>query len=111
VQPALHGANADQDAGVRIVMRALEEPLRQIVANAGEEPSVVLSKILEGDSNYGYNALTGEYGDLVQMGILDPCKVTRSALQNAASIAGLILTTDCMIARVPEEPRMPPAME
>jgi chaperonin GroEL len=92
-------------------MRALEEPLRQIVANAGEEPSVVLSKILEGEGNYGYNALTGEYGDLVQMGILDPCKVTRSALQNAASIAGLILTTDCMIARVPEEPRAPAAME
>jgi chaperonin GroEL len=111
VQPGLHGANADQDAGVRIVMRALEEPLRQIVANAGEEPSVVLSKILEGDGNFGYNALTGEYGDLVQMGILDPCKVTRSALQNAASIAGLILTTDCMIARVPEEPRAPAAME
>ena len=110
VNQELHGANADQDAGVRIVMRALEEPLRQIVANAGEEPSVVLAKVLEGDGNYGYNALTGEYGDLVKMGILDPCKVTRSALQNAASIAGLILTTDCMIARVPEEPRAP-AME
>jgi chaperonin GroEL len=100
VNQGLRGANADQDAGVRIVMRALEEPLRQIVANAGEEPSVVLAKVLEGDGNYGYNALTGEYGDLVKMGILDPCKVTRSALQNAASIAGLILTTDCMIARV-----------
>ena len=110
VNQELHGANADQDAGVRIVMRALEEPLRQIVANAGEEPSVVLARVLEGKGNYGYNALTGEYGDLVQMGILDPCKVTRSALQNAASIAGLILTTDCMIARVPEEPRAP-AME
>ena len=110
VNHELHGANADQDAGVRIVMRALEEPLRQIVANAGEEPSVVLARVLEGKDNYGYNALTGEYGDLVQMGILDPCKVTRSALQNAASIAGLILTTDCMIARVPEEPRAP-AME
>ena len=110
VNQELHGANADQDAGVRIVMRALEEPLRQIVANAGEEPSVVLARVLEGKDNYGYNALTGEYGDLVQMGILDPCKVTRSALQNAASIAGLILTTDCMIARVPEEPRAP-AME
>jgi chaperonin GroEL len=107
VNPELHGANADQDAGVRIVMRALEEPLRQIVANAGEEPSVVLARVLEGKDNYGYNALTGEYGDLVQMGILDPCKVTRSALQNAASIAGLILTTDCMIARVPEEARPP----
>jgi chaperonin GroEL len=110
VNQDLHGANADQDAGVRIVMRALEEPLRQIVANAGEEPSVVLAKVLEGKDNFGYNALTGEYGDLVQMGILDPCKVTRCALQNAASIAGLILTTDCMIARMPEEPRAP-AME
>jgi chaperonin GroEL len=107
VQPGLRGANTDQDAGVRIVMRALEEPLRQIVANAGQEPSVVLARVLEGDGNFGYNALTGEYGDLVQMGILDPCKVTRSALQNAASIAGLILTTDCMIARIPEELRQP----
>jgi chaperonin GroEL len=107
VNQGLRGANADQDAGVRIVMRALEEPLRQIVANAGEEPSVVLARVLDGKDNYGYNALTGEYGDLVQMGILDPCKVTRSALQNAASIAGLILTTDCMIARIPEEPRPP----
>ena len=107
VNQELHGANADQDAGVRIVMRALEEPLRQIVANAGEEPSVVLARVLEGKGNYGYNALTGEYGDLVQMGILDPCKVTRSALQNAASIAGLILTTDCMIARIPEDARPP----
>jgi chaperonin GroEL len=107
VQPGLRGANADQDAGVRIVMRALEEPLRQIVANAGEEPSVVLARVVEGKDNYGYNALTGEYGDLVRMGILDPCKVTRSALQNAASIAGLILTTDCMIARIPEEQQQP----
>jgi len=111
VNPGLRGTNADQDAGVRIVMRALEEPLRQIVANAGEEPSVVLARVLEGKDNHGYNALTGEYGDLVKMGILDPCKVTRSALQNAASIAGLILTTDCMIARIPEEPRAPMAME
>jgi chaperonin GroEL len=104
----LSGANPDQDAGVRIVMRALEEPLRQIVANAGEEPSVVLARVVEGKGNYGYNALTGEYGDLVQMGILDPCKVTRSALQNAASIAGLILTTDCMIAQAPREAPAPP---
>jgi chaperonin GroEL len=106
----VRGVNPDQDAGVRIVMRALEEPLRQIVSNSGEEPSVVLARVLEGDGNYGYNALTGEYGDLVKMGILDPCKVTRSALQNAASIAGLILTTDCMIARVPQETPAP-AME
>ncbi|HEX6633721.1 MAG TPA: chaperonin GroEL [Usitatibacter sp.] len=97
----LHGENADQDAGIRIVFRALEEPLRQIAANAGAEPSVVVRKVLDGDGSFGYNALTGEYGDLVAMGVLDPCKVTRTALQNAASVAGLILTTDCMIAELP----------
>jgi chaperonin GroEL len=100
----LQGANADQDAGIRIVLRALEEPLRQIVSNAGEEPPVVLQRVVEGEGNFGYNAATGEYGDLVKMGVLDPCKVTRAALQNAASIAGLILTTDCMIAQVPDKP-------
>jgi chaperonin GroEL len=100
----LQGANADQDAGIRIVLRALEEPLRQIVRNAGEEPPVVLQRVVEGEGNFGYNAATGEYGDLVKMGVLDPCKVTRTALQNAASIAGLILTTDCMIAQIPEKP-------
>jgi chaperonin GroEL len=99
----LRGDNPDQDAGVRTVLRALEEPLRQIVANSGEEPSVVLSRVLEGACNFGFNALTGSYGDMVEMGILDPCKVTRTALQNAASVAGLVLTTDCMIARIPEE--------
>jgi len=99
----LRGANADQDAGIRIVLRALEEPLRQIVRNAGEEPPVVLQRVVEGEGNFGYNAATGEYGDLVKMGVLDPCKVTRAALQNAASIAGLILTTDCMIAQIPEK--------
>jgi len=99
----LHGANADQDAGIRIVLRALEEPLRQIVSNAGEEPPVVLQRVVEGEGNYGYNAATGEYGDLVKMGVLDPCKVTRAALQNAASIAGLILTTDCLIAQAPQQ--------
>jgi chaperonin GroEL len=98
----LRGENADQDAGIKIVLRALEDPLRQIVSNAGEEPSVVLNRVLEGKGNFGFNALTGEYGDLVEMGVLDPCKVTRVALQNAASIAGLILTTDCMIAQLPE---------
>ncbi len=98
----LRGENPDQDAGVRIVLRALEEPLRQLVANGGGEPSVVLNRVLEGDGGFGYNALTGEYGDMLRMGILDPCKVTRTALQNAASIAGLVLTTDCMIARIPE---------
>jgi chaperonin GroEL len=99
----LRGDNPDQDAGIRIVLRALEEPLRQIASNAGEEPSVVVNRVQEGEGNFGYNALTDKYGDMVQMGVLDPCKVTRTALQNAASIAGLILTTDCMIAQVPEK--------
>jgi len=106
----LRGENPDQDAGIRIVLRALEEPLRQLVANCGEEPSVVLNRVVEGDGGFGYNALTGEYGDMLQMGILDPCKVTRTALQNAASIAGLVLTTDCMIARIPESPAAGRAM-
>jgi len=101
---ALRGANADQDAGIRIVLRALEEPLRQIVWNAGAEPAVVLQRVVEGEGNYGFNAATGEYGDMVKMGVLDPCKVTRAALQNAASIAGLVLTTDCMIAQIPAKP-------
>ena len=99
----LRGENPDQDAGIRIVLRSLEEPLRQIAANAGEEPSVVVNRVQEGEGNFGYNALTDVYGDMVQMGVLDPCKVTRTALQNAASIAGLILTTDCMIAQIPEK--------
>lgn len=104
----LHTGNADQDAGVQIVLRAVESPLRQIVANAGGEPSVVVNKVLEGKGNYGYNAGSGEYGDMIEMGVLDPAKVTRSALQHAASIAGLMLTTDCMIAEIPEEkPTMP----
>jgi chaperonin GroEL len=94
--------NAEQDAGARIVLRALEEPLRQIARNAGDEPAVVLQRVAEGEGNYGYNAANGSYGDLVQMGVVDPCKVTRTALQNAASISSLILTTDCMIARIPE---------
>ncbi|WP_297575304.1 chaperonin GroEL [uncultured Deefgea sp.] len=99
----LKGANADQDAGIKIVLRAIEAPLRQIVQNAGEEPSVVVSKVLEGKGNFGYNAATGEYGDMVEMGVLDPTKVTRSALQHAASVAGLLLTTDCMIAELPKD--------
>lgn len=98
----LRGNNSDQDAGIKIVLRALEEPLRQIVANAGGEPSVVLNKIMENKGNFGYNAATEEYGDLIQLGILDPTKVTRCALQNAASIASLILTTDAMIADLPK---------
>ena len=104
----LKGDNPEQDAGIKIVLRAVEEPLRQIVANAGDEPSVVVNKVLEGKGNYGYNAANGTYGDLVELGVLDPAKVTRSALQNAASVAGLILTTDALIAELPEEkPAMP----
>jgi chaperonin GroEL len=108
----LKGANADQEAGIKIVLRALEAPLRAIVANAGEEPSVVISKVLEGSGNFGYNAATGEYGDLLQFGVVDPTKVTRTALQNAASIAGLILTTDATVAELPKEEKAPaPAPE
>ncbi|ACT49650.1 MULTISPECIES: chaperonin GroEL [Methylovorus] len=99
----LKGDNADQDAGIKIVLRAIEEPLRQIVANAGDEPSVVVNKVLEGKGNYGYNAANGTYGDLVELGVLDPAKVTRSALQNAASVASLILTTDALVAELPKE--------
>ncbi|MCZ8392874.1 chaperonin GroEL [Achromobacter xylosoxidans] len=101
----LKGANADQDAGIRIVRRALEAPLRAIVANAGEEPSVVVAKVADAKGNHGYNAATGEYGDLVEIGVVDPTKVTRTALQNAASIAGLILTTDATVAQAAEEPK------
>ena len=107
----LHGANPDQDAGVRIVRRALEEPMRQIVSNAGGEPSVIVARVEAGEGNFGFNALTNEFGDMVAMGILDPCKVTRTALQNAASVAGLILTTDCMIAEIPEPKPHTPTME
>ncbi len=99
----LKGDNADQDAGIKIVLRALEEPLRQIVANAGDEPSVVVNKVVEGKGNYGFNAQTGEYGDLVEMGVVDPTKVTRFALQNAASVASLLLTTEAMVAELPKD--------
>jgi chaperonin GroEL len=99
----IKGDNAEQDAGVKIVLRALEEPLRQIARNAGDEPSVVVNKVMEGKGNLGYNAATGEYGDMVAMGVLDPTKVTRCALQNAASVAGLMLTTDAMVAELPKE--------
>ncbi|MBU9132209.1 chaperonin GroEL [Burkholderia multivorans] len=105
----IKGANADQDAGIRIVLRALEAPLRVIVSNAGEEPSVVIAKVLEGKGNFGYNAATGEYGDLVEAGVVDPTKVTRTALQNAASIAGLILTTDATVADAPKDESAAPA--
>jgi len=100
----LKGDNQDQDVGISIAIRSMEEPLRQIVKNAGDEDSVVLNKVAEGEGNFGYNAGTGEYGDMIEMGILDPTKVTRSALQNAASIAGLLITTECMITDVPQDP-------
>ena len=105
----LKGDNDEQNAGIKIVLRAMEEPMRQIVSNCGEEPSVVVNKVAGGEGNFGYNAQTGEYGDMVAMGVLDPTKVTRTALQNAASVAGLILTTDCMVADIPEDkPAVPP---
>jgi chaperonin GroEL len=99
----LKGDNEDQNHGITIAKRAMEAPLREIVANCGEEPSVVLNKVAEGKGNYGYNAATGEYGDMVAMGILDPTKVTRTALQNAASIAGLMITTEAMVAEAPKK--------
>ncbi|MFN9014187.1 MAG: chaperonin GroEL [Pseudomonadota bacterium] len=106
---ALKGDNHDQDAGIKIVLRAVEQPLREIVGNAGDEPSVVINQVLSGKGNYGFNAATGQYGDMIEMGILDPTKVTRTALQNAASVAGLMLTTECMVAEAPkdEAPAMP----
>ncbi|MDB5775997.1 MAG: groL [Herbaspirillum sp.] len=99
----LKGDNPDQEAGIKIVLRAIEEPLRQIVFNAGGEPSVVIAAVLAGSGNYGYNAADGTYGDLVELGVLDPAKVTRSALQNAASVASLILTTDALVAESPDD--------
>jgi len=105
----LKGDNHDQTMGIDIARRAMEEPLRQICANAGDESSVILNKVEEGDGQFGYNAATGEFGDMLEMGILDPTKVTRAALQNAASVAGLIITTEAMVAEIPkEESAMPP---
>src|SRR5690554_4857643 len=105
----LKGDNEDQNVGIALLRRAVESPLRQIVANAGDEPSVVVDKVKQGEGNYGYNAATGEYGDMIAMGILDPAKVTRSALQAAASIAGLMVTTEAMIAEIKDDsaPAMP----
>ncbi|MEJ2309810.1 MAG: chaperonin GroEL [Gammaproteobacteria bacterium] len=105
----LTGDNHDQDVGITLARRAMEEPLRQIVANAGDEPSVVLNNVASGEGNYGYNAANGEYGDMVEMGILDPTKVTRSALQNAASVSGLMITTEAMVADEPKEEGAAPA--
>ncbi len=104
------GDNSDQDAGIAMTRRAIEGPLRQIVTNAGEEASVVIDRVRNGEGNFGYNAATGEYGDMIEMGILDPTKVTRTALQHAASVAGMMITTECMVADIPEDkagPAMP----
>jgi chaperonin GroEL len=99
----LKGSNEDQNHGIAIALRAMEAPLREIVTNAGEEPSVIVNKVKEGKGNFGYNAATGEYGDMVEFGILDPTKVTRTALQNAASIAGLMITTEAMVTEAPKK--------
>jgi chaperonin GroEL len=106
----LTGANDDQTVGIKILSRAIEEPLRQIVQNAGEDGAVVLAKVREGKGSYGYNAATGDYGDMIDMGILDPTKVTRLALQNAASVAGLLLTTEVMVAEAPKKDHDHPPM-
>ncbi|HYO94299.1 MAG TPA: TCP-1/cpn60 chaperonin family protein, partial [Polyangiaceae bacterium] len=95
--------NDEQQFGVKIIYRSVEEPLRQIVANAGEEGSIVVQKVREGTGNFGFNAATGKYGDLVAEGVIDPVKVVRSALQNAASVAGLMLTTEALVAERPKE--------
>jgi len=99
----LRGQNEDQNVGIRVALRAMEAPLRQIVSNSGEEPSVVTNNVKYGQGNYGYNAATDEYGDMIDFGILDPTKVTRSALQYAASVAGLMITTECMVTDLPKE--------
>ncbi|QLB40983.1 chaperonin GroEL [Mannheimia pernigra] len=109
VASTLKGDNEEQNVGIKLALRAMEAPLRQIVANAGEESSVVARNVKEGSGNYGYNAGTEEYGDMLEMGILDPTKVTRSALQFAASIAGLMITTECMITDLPKEEKLDPA--
>ena len=106
----LKGDNHDQDMGINILRRAVEEPLRQIVANAGEDASVVLNRVRESEGTFGYNAASGEYGDMIEMGILDPTKVTRLALQNASSVAGLLLTTEAMVAELPKDEPAGPAM-
>jgi chaperonin GroEL len=100
---AIKGDNSDQEAGIKLVLRAIESPLREIVYNAGGEASVVVNAVLAGKGNYGFNAANDTYGDMIEMGILDPTKVTRTALQNAASVASLMLTTEAMIAEAPKE--------
>jgi chaperonin GroEL len=105
------GDNEEQNVGIQIAKRAMESPLRQIVANAGGEASVVVDKVKQGEGNFGFNAATGEYGDMIEMGILDPAKVTRSALQAAASVAGLMITTECMVTEIKEDKPAMPAMD
>ena len=99
----IKGHNADQDAGIKLVMKAIESPLREIVYNAGGEASVVVNAVMAGKGNFGFNAANDTYGDMIEMGILDPTKVTRTALQNAASVASLMLTTEAMVAEAPKE--------
>ncbi|KAB2897666.1 MAG: chaperonin GroEL, partial [Burkholderiaceae bacterium] len=106
----IKGDNADQDAGVKLILKAIEAPLREIVYNAGGEPSVVVNEVLNGKGNYGFNAANDTYGDMIEMGILDPTKVTRTALQNAASVASLLLTTEAMVAEAPKDEAAAPAM-
>jgi chaperonin GroEL len=105
----LKGENVEQDAGIGVVLRALEEPLRQIVYNAGFEGSVVVNEVSKGSGAFGYNAATGEYGDMIQQGVIDPTKVAKTALVNAASVAGLVLTTDCTIADLQKDDKVPTA--
>lgn len=106
---SVSGENQDENTGIKIVKRAIEEPLRQIVANAGGEGSVIVAKVAEGSGDYGYNAKTDEYVNMLEAGIIDPTKVTRVALENAASVSGMLLTTECVVTEVPkDEPAMPP---
>jgi chaperonin GroEL len=99
----IKGDNPDQEAGIKLILRAIEEPIRIIVQHAGDEPSVVVAAVLAGKGNYGFNAQNGQYGDMIEMGILDPTKVARTALQNAASVASLMLTTEAMVSEAPKE--------
>ena len=105
----LKGENDDQNVGINIAKKAFEAPLRQIVSNAGEEPSVIVNKVIDGKDSFGFNAATSEYGDMIEMGILDPAKVTRTALQAAGSVAGMMITTEAMVTDVPKDDTpMPP---
>ena len=106
----LKGDNDDQNVGINIVRKAFEAPLRQIAANAGEESSVIVANVIDGEGSYGFNAANGEYGDMIEMGILDPAKVTRTALQAAGSVAGMMITTEAMVTDMPQDDAAAPAM-